>query len=176
MGLVRLQSGRMVDFGNVRLNGFTKEELRNMMTLRKTTDPNNKFRTLVWTLPQDIIDNTVKAYSVSATGYTAGDPTGRYFSPANSPTCLETVSGYGDCGVQSVIVTGPLVNRVDVTFGKRIPITGPVYGEFQVMVFNLFNRTNFNPVNYTGSVYDSYQVTSAVDQSRTMQLAFRVSF
>jgi len=176
MGLVRLQSGRMVDFGNVRLIGFTKEELRNMMTLRKTTDPNNTFRTLVWTLPQDIIDNTVKAYSVSATGYTAGEPTGRYFAPANSPTCLETVSGYGDCGVQSVIVTGPLVNRVDVTFGKRIPITGSVYGEFQVMVFNLFNRTNFNPVNYTGSVYDSYQVTSAVDQSRTMQLAFRVSF
>jgi len=175
-GTVRVQSGRMVDFGNVRLIGFTKDELRDMMTLRMTGDPNNPYRTLVWTLPQDIIDNTVKAYSVSATGYTAGTPEGRYFAPANSPSCLETVSGYGDCGVQSVIVTGPLVSRVDVTFAKRFPIAKTVYGEIQMMVFNLFNRTNFNPISYTGNVYDSYQVTSAVDSSRTGQLAFRLSF
>jgi hypothetical protein len=175
-GTVRVQSGRMVDFGNVRLFGMTKQDVRDMMTLRMTTDPNNQYRTLVWTLPQDVIDNTVKAFSISATGYTAGTPEGRYFAPANSPSCLETVSGYGDCGVQSVIVTGPLVSRVDLTFAKRVTITGPVYFEFQAMVFNLFNRVNFNPVNYVGSVYDSYQVTSAVDQSRTMQLAFRLSF
>ena len=84
MGLVRWQSGRMVDFGNVRLIGFTTDDLRSWMSVRKTTDPNNQYRTLVWWLPQDIIDNTVKAYSVSATGYTAGTPEGRYFSPANS--------------------------------------------------------------------------------------------
>jgi hypothetical protein len=175
-GTVRVQSGRMVDFGNVRLIGFSKAELRDMMTLRMTKDPNNPYRTLVWTLPQDIIDNTVKAFNISATGYTQGTPEGRYFAPANSPSCLETVSGYGDCGAQSVIVTGPLVSRVDVTFAKRFPITGTVVGEIQMMVFNLFNRTNFNPINYTGSVYDSYQVTSAVDSSRTGQLAFRISF
>jgi hypothetical protein len=40
----------------------------------------------------------------------------------------------------------------------------------------LFNNVNFNPVNYVGSVSDSFQVTSAIDQSRTMQLAFRISF
>jgi hypothetical protein len=43
-------------------------------------------------------------------------------------------------------------------------------------VFNVFNRTNFNPINYTGPVLDSYQVTAAVDSSRTGQLAFRISF
>jgi len=118
----------------------------------------------------------VKATSVSATGYTAGEPTGRYMAFANSPACLETVTGYGDCGIQSLIVTGPLVSRVDVTFAKRFPIAKTVYGEIQMMVFNLFNRTNFNPINYVGPVYDSYQVTSAVDASRTGQLAFRLSF
>ena len=127
-------------------------------------------------LPQDIIDNTVKAYSVSATGYTAGTPEGRYFSPANTASCLETVAGYGDCGARSVIVTGPQVFRTDITIGKRFAITGPVMGEFQWMIFNLFNNVNFNPVNYVGSVYDSYQITGAVDQSRTMQLAFRILF
>jgi hypothetical protein len=40
----------------------------------------------------------------------------------------------------------------------------------------VFNNVNFNPVNYTGNVSDSFQVTGAVDQSRTMQLAFRISF
>ena len=176
MGLVRWQSGRMVDFGNVRLNGFTTEELRDWMSVRKVTDPNNQFRTLLWWLPQDIIDNTVKAYSVSATGYTAGTPEGRFFSPANNASCLETVAGYGDCGAQSVIVTGPQVFRTDITIGKRFAIAGPVRGEFQWMIFNLFNNVNFNPVNYIGSTVDSYQITSAVDQSRTMQLAFRILF
>ncbi|MCU0252245.1 MAG: TonB-dependent receptor [Vicinamibacterales bacterium] len=182
MGLVRWQSGRMVDYGNVRLFGMTKEDVAKMHQLRKSTDPNNAFRTLVWMLPEDVIDNTIKAYSISATGYTAGTPEGRYFAPANSPSCLETVAGYGDCGVQSVIVTGPQVFRTDITVGKRFAIAGPVMGEFQWMIFNLFNNTNFNPVggtlasSYVGSVKDNYQVTTAVDQSRTMQLAFRILF
>jgi len=176
MGLVRWQSGRPVDFGNVRLIGFTKDELRDMMSVRKTGDPNNPYRTLVWWLPQDIIDNTAKAYSVSATGYTKGTPEGRYFAPANSPACLETVTGFGDCGSNNVIVTGPQVFRVDVTIAKRFAIVGPVAGEFQWMIFNLFNNVNFNPENYIGSTVDSYQITGAIDQSRTMQLAFRILF
>ena len=52
------------------------------------------------------------------------------------------------------------------------------------MVFNLFNNVNFNPLNPGNSpaatggyaVSDNYQITGAVDQSRTMQLAFRVSW
>jgi hypothetical protein len=182
MGTVRLQTGRLVDFGNVRLIGFTKEDLQKMYKLRMTTDANNQYRTLVWILPQDIIDNTVKAYNVNATGYAGEAPTGRYFAPANSPSCLETVTGYGDCGSQSVVVQGPMVARVDATFAKQIPIVKRVRGEFQLQVFNLFNRTNFNPVTWstaTGmgpSVTDAYQVTAAVDQQRTMQMSFRISF
>jgi hypothetical protein len=130
----------------------------------------------VYILPQDIIDNTIKAYSVSATGYSAGDPTGRYFAPANSPTCIETTNGYGECGLRSLIVTGPKVVRVDMNFVKQIKVTGPVVIEAQLQIFNVFNTVNFNPVNYTGATPDSYQVTGAVDQSRTMQMAFRISF
>ena len=45
------------------------------------------------------------------------------------------------------------------------------------MVFNLFNNVNFNPVNVRwAATADSYQTTGAVDQSRTMQLAFRVTW
>ena len=65
----------------------------------------------IFILPDDILDNTVKAFSVSATsasGYGAlGAPTGRYFAPANGPDCIETAPGYGDCGLRSIIVNGP---------------------------------------------------------------------
>jgi hypothetical protein len=189
MGTMRWQSGRTVDFGNVRLNGFTIDELQKFHKLYKTQDPNNQYRTLVWMLPQDVIDNTIKAYSLSATGYTAGAPTGKYFSPANGPDCLEqaiqgtnTQLGYGACGTGSVVVTGPSLFRTDITIAKRVKVVSRVAGEFQIMIFNLFKNVNFNPVggtlapSYIGSIKDNYQVTGAVDSSRTAQLAFRVSW
>jgi hypothetical protein len=176
MGVARFASGRLIDFGNVRLVGFSEKDLRNMLELRMTKDANNPFRTLVWYLPQEIIDNTVKAFNVTASGgYSEGTPTGKYFAPANSPSCLETVSGFGDCGARSVIVTGPMVIRWDMTLAKRIRIKGRVGLEFQVQVFNVFNRVNFNPDNYIGAVEDDYQLTGAVDSARTMQIALRVN-
>jgi hypothetical protein len=192
MGTIRWQSGRMVDYGNVRLVGMTLDELRDMHKLRKSQDPNNQFRTLVWMLPEEVIGNTVRAFSVSATGYTQGAPSGKYFAPANGPDCLEPAigiynstspqNGYGACGAGSLIVTGPQVFRTDITIGKRFKTVGPVQGEFQIMIFNLFNNVNFNPVggtfapSYVGSTKDSFQVTAAVDQQRQMQMAFRLSF
>jgi hypothetical protein len=176
-GTLRLQSGRRVDFGNVNLVGFTKEDLQGFYGTRIITDPANQYRSLVYMLPQDVIDNTIKAFSVNATGYSAGAPSGRYFAPANGPNCLETASNsYGDCGQRSVIVTGPKVFRTDISIIKDVAIVRQVTFRFEAMVFNLFNNTNFNPVSYTGATADSYQVTSAVDSARTMQLAFRVSW
>jgi hypothetical protein len=72
-----------------------------MMKIRITTDPNNPDRTLVFNWPEDVIENTIKAFSYDARGYTQGEPTGRYFAPANSPGCIETVTGFGDCGVRN---------------------------------------------------------------------------
>jgi hypothetical protein len=175
-GVVRLQSGRMLDFGNVRLNGMTADEFRDSIAIRKVTDPKNQYRTLVYMLPQDIIDNTIKAFSVNAGGYTSGAPAGRYLAPANSQSCIESVNGFGECGGRSLIITGPKVVRFDFNFIKQIRVTDKVVIEGQAQVFNVFNNVNFNPVNYTGAAPDSYQITSAIDQSRTMQLAFRISF
>jgi len=189
-GVARLQSGRLLDFGNVRLVGMTAQDLAKSFQVRKVTDPSNQYRTLVYILPQDIIDNTIKAFSVNATGYTNGAPTGRYMKPANGPDCLESAqssvnasnAGFGDCGGRSLIVTGPKVVRFDMSIIKQIKVAKTVGLEYQLQIFNVFNNVNFLPVTgySTASGYnnyanaDAYQITSAVDQSRTMQMAFRI--
>jgi hypothetical protein len=175
--VVRVQSGRMVDFGNVKMVGFTQKDLQGMYQTRIVTDPANQYRSLVYMLPQDVIDNTIKAFSFNATGYSAGAPEGRYFKPASGPSCLETASNsYGDCGSRSLIVQGPMVARVDLSIIKEVQIVKRAVFRYELMVFNLLNNVNFNPVNYVGSVNDSYQTTGAIDQSRTVQMAFRVTW
>ena len=56
-GIARFQSGTTLDFGNVRLVGMSTKELQDAFKLR--FDDVGK---LVYMLPQDIIDNTVRAY------------------------------------------------------------------------------------------------------------------
>jgi len=76
----RLQSGTPVDFGNVRLVGMSAKDVQNMFKLR--FDNANK---QVYMLPDDVIQNTINAFNVSATsptGYAGAAPTGRYFAPA----------------------------------------------------------------------------------------------
>jgi hypothetical protein len=145
-GNARVQSGRLLDFGNVRLVGMDKNELENSFKLR--IDPVTQ---QVFMLPQDIIDNTVKAFNVSptsASGYGAqGAPTGRYLAPADSLDCFEAIRGEGRCGTQSLVVTGPLFKQFDLSVVKRIDIIGRVNAEIRVDALNLFNHVNFAPVS-----------------------------
>jgi hypothetical protein len=175
-GTGRVQSGRLLDFGNVRVVGMSEKEFVEMFKLR--IDENQK----VWMLPADVIENTVKAYNTSptsATGYgPLGPPTGRYLAPANSPTCMETVSNdYGDCGVRTLVVTGPMYVRFDMSFAKRIPIAGSFNFEFRAEMFNVFNHVNYSPITgIGGTAVDAFEITTAVDQARTMQLVFRLNW
>ena len=114
----RVQSGNTLNFGNVRLEAMTLEELQKAFTIR--VDPATK---IVYTLPQDIIDNTIRAFSTSPTpsGYGAlGAPTGRNLAPANGPDCIQEVRG--DCAPSDVFVTGPIFTRFDLNMRKRFPI------------------------------------------------------
>jgi hypothetical protein len=145
-GNARVQSGRLLDLGNVRLVGMDENELRKMFKLR--IDPTSQ---QVFLLPQDIIDNTVKAFNVSATsanGYGAqGAPTGRYIAPADSFDCIESVRGEGKCGLQELIVTGPLFKQFDFSLVKRIEIVGRVQAEIRLDALNVFDHVNFAPVS-----------------------------
>ena len=177
----RVQSGSVVNFGNVRLVGMSLDELHDAYKIR--IDPATN---IVYTLPQAIIDNTIKAFSVSATSPTgygaAGPPTGPHLAPANGPDCIQEVRG--DCAPHDVFVTGPIFTRFDLNARKRFEIHGKKSVEFAVDVMNLFNAVNFNPVAQAGSGATINQVTLAYQDpnvtfdpgGRLMQLVFRFNW
>ena len=190
---LRVQSGQLVDFGNVRLVGMDKDELQRMYKVR--IDAQRR----VWMLPEEIINESVKAFSVDATsptGYsTLGPPSGRYIAPADSIDCIETIRGWGDCGVRTLVLTGPMFKQVDIGVTKRVPIWRGTSAEFKIDVLNAFNNTNFVPVSgmvdgtatannapagvnhrMNGVNPDNYDVTTLVtgQQARIVQLTARI--
>jgi hypothetical protein len=183
-GIVRIQSGRLLDFGNVRMVGMSESDLRKAIQLREyaATGINATAPVNIYLLPQDIMENTIRAFSVSATslsGYGAlGAPTGRYLAPANGPDCIETIAnGYGDCGERSLVITGPRYERVDISAVKRTRLWGRTTFEFRADMLNAFNHPNFTPVISTSTNADNYRVTGVQENSsRIIQLVTRFSW
>jgi hypothetical protein len=147
-GVARIQTGQVIDFGNVRLVGMTKDDLQKEIKVQQ--GPGGQ----IFTLPADILDNTVKAFSVSATSATGygslGAPTGRYFAPANGPDCIETAPGYGDCGLRSVAVNAPPLTRLDLGISKKFDLPGRFTFEFRGEMLNALNEPYFNPASTAG--------------------------
>ena len=181
----RVQSGRLVDLGNVRLVGMTADDVQGFFKLR-FDDAGKK----VWMLPQDVIDNTIRAFNVSATsptGYASGGPpTGRYFAPANGPDCIEIDNGadFGDCGTRSLVVTGPMFQMHDFSVAKRVTVVGRTNVEFRFEMLNVFNNANFVPTgergtnNSLGSTLNNYEVTglTGANTARVIQLVTRFNW
>ncbi len=164
----------MLDFGNVRLVGMSAEDLQKAFKLR--FDDAGK---LIYMLPQDIIDNTVRAFSVSATsatGYSAqGVPKVGTWRPRTGRTASRIAVGYGDCGVRSLVVTGPMLARFDLSTTKRIAISGRVTFDFRAEFLNAFNTPWFEAVTGAGNDPDNFLVEDA-NSGRTIQLVFRVNW
>jgi len=181
----RVQSGLILSFGNVRLVGMSDQDLEKVFKIEERIDPASG-KQLLFNLPQDIIDNTIKAFSTSATsstGYgTLGPPSGRYFAPANGPDCLQVVNG--DCAPRDHYVTGPKVVTFDLSAVKRITLVGRTNFEFRAEMINAFNNINFTPVAQTGNSATLNQVTAAQRDvnntqnpgGRLLQFVFRVTF
>ncbi len=180
-GTGRVQSGQILSFGNVRLVGMTEKDLQKVYKLR--FDDAGK---IVYILPQDIIDNTIAAFSVSATSPTGygsrGAPTGRYFAPANGPDCIQVVNG--DCAPHNIYVTGPKFVRFDLSAVKRVQLVGRTNFEFRAELLNAFNNINFTPVAQTGTSLTQNQITAGYRDvngtqdpgGRLVQFVFRVTF
>jgi len=148
-GVGRVQSGEVMDFGNIRLVGMSKGDLQKEIKVQN--GPGGQ----IFILPADIIDNTVKAFSVSATtasGYgSLGAPTGRYFAPANGPDCIDSAPAYGDCGLRSVTVNGPKLVRFDLGIAKTFDLPGRFTFQFRGEMLNAFNEPYFNPASTAGT-------------------------
>ena len=185
-GIARVQTGRQLDFGNVRLVGMSTKDLQKAFKLR--FDDAGR---AIYMLPEEIIENTIRAFDVSATsatGYGAGGaPTGRYLAPANGPDCIEIAqtnqfNGFGECGLNNVVVTGPRLVRFDLSVVKRVPIKGHVNFEFRAEFLNAFNHPWFTPVTWINSDDDAepnnpdvYRVTTG-NTGREVQLIWRVNW
>ena len=175
----RVQSGRLIDLGNVRVVGMSADDVQGMFKLR-FDDAGKK----VYMLPQDVIDNTIKAFSVSATSPTGygnlGAPTGRYFAPANGPDCIEIDNGadWGDCGSRSLVVTGPMYQQHDFSVAKRVKVVGRTNFEFRVEALNVFNHANFTPVGGIGNTASNYEVTAVTgtNTARVIQIVSRFNW
>jgi hypothetical protein len=167
-GLGRVQS-RPVDFGNVRLVGMSLDELKDLYKIRYQTD--SAGHTTVWMLPEDVILNTRRAFSVSATsatGYSAlGVPEGRYLAPANGRDCLQLAAG--DCTDRHSLVINPIFARFDFSLTKRFALVGRTNFELRFDLMNVFDAVNFNPpATMVGSSATMSQVTSGyTDMSNT---------
>jgi hypothetical protein len=146
-GAGRVQS-TMVNFGNVRLVGMTVDDLTDLYRYEVRPNPTTGAPT-VYLLPQDIIDNTRRAFSLSttsATGYSSlGVPEGRYFAPANGPDCIQLRAG--DCAPRTVLVRRPFFTRFDIGLTKRFPIHGTMNFELRFDLLNAFDNINFTTTN-----------------------------
>jgi len=188
-GTGRVQSGSPFSMGNVRLVGLTRNELQQSVGMRF-----NDGAKIAYYLPQDVIDNTIKAFNTSATstsGYgSLGAPAGRYIAPASAGSCIEVYAG--QCGGTSLILYGPHLTRFDMSIVKKTRINERVNVELRGEFLNAFNNINFlvgNPNNDTNSStnFSSQafgQVTQAYnDQSTTydpggrlIQFVLRINF
>jgi hypothetical protein len=184
-GVGRVQA-RMVDFGNVRLVGMTPKDVQKLYKHDIRIDPATGLRT-VFTMPEDVILNTRRAFSVSTTtldGYSTalGKPEGRYFAPANSADCIQLKAG--DCAPRTLLVRAPFFSRFDIGVTKKFPIHGNVNFELRADVLNVFDNVNFNQSNSPGTGLGIFQVTSAYSDlnnvfdpgGRLGQLVFRLNW
>jgi hypothetical protein len=188
-GTARIQGGAPFTITGTRLVGMTRKELQESLKLRFDDAAG-----IAYYLPQDIVDNTIKAFNVSATaanGYSSrGVPTGRYLAPANSANCTEVFSG--QCSAPSLVLYGPAFTRFDMSLIKKTRITEKVNFEFRAEFLNTFNNINFsvgNPANATtavgglgtdtfGRLTQSYRDISTTNDpgGRIIQFVGRINF
>jgi hypothetical protein len=188
-GTGRLQSGSPFSMGNVRLVGMTRNELQSAVGMRF-----NDGAKIAYFLPQDIIDNTIRAFNTSATSATgygsAGAPSGRYIAPASSGNCIEVYAG--QCGGTSLVLYGPHFTRFDISAVKKTRIGERLNIELRGELLNAFNNINFlvgSPNSDTNTISNFSnaafgQVTQAYnDQSTTydpggrlVQFVLRINF
>jgi hypothetical protein len=176
-GAARLQTGAPFSLGSANLVGMTIDELRDMVQVRKEANR------LAFFLPQDIIDNTRRAF-----GSLGGTPTGKYLEPVNRNNA---VAFGGQRGFSNIVLYGPNFYRFDLSAIKKFRVTETVNFELRAEFLNAFNHINFlvgspnNDVNILGvggttfgQITSAYQDISTTNDpgGRLIQFVGRINF
>jgi hypothetical protein len=128
----------------------------------------------VFFFPQDIIDNTRRAFLYGISGgaitYTAPTglsgntaPTGRFIAPATYGNCLEQFTG--QCGFSNLVIHGPNFYRFDLSLVKKVRFTERINGEVRAEFLNAFNNINFKVGSASNDV--STATPALVNQNST---------
>jgi hypothetical protein len=185
-GIGRLQQQQFTTSDGM-LFGMTQDELQDAFEIRTVRSDTGSVT--VFSFPQDIVDNTRRAFATDPTspsGYgSEGPPTGRYIGPASSRDCVAVYDG--DCGAPRQIILGaPLFSRWDMRVNKRFPFGRRASAELIFEVQNVFDSPNFNHVfdPTPNTAADTFRVTSAYTDINTTfdpggrigQIAWRFSW
>ena len=130
-----LLSGRQTynnyDAGVV-LRNITRNQLQDLVKIRKTTVCDPGCHGVVYYLPQDIIDNTLAYYEIGGKTLANHDPSKPYIG---APTKA------GELG--SILpLYGPWTSRFDINLAKRTKLTERFNLELRAQFLNAFNQAN----------------------------------
>lgn len=196
-GSIRIQSGTPFSLGHVQLVGMSAKELQALVKVKRDVhiDPFTKLpvQGLVFFLPQDIIENTRKAFNVAmgsgGPSFTLGEPTGRFIAPPTFGNCIEGFAG--QCSSERIVLHGPRFARFDLSLVKRVRINETMNFELRSEFLNAFNNINFivgnaaNDVNNItpggtafGRITAAYQDLSTTNDpgGRLVQIVARFNF
>ena len=156
-GVFRVQSGapffinglgtfdQVTSNTGIALHNMTADDLQHMVNIRKTSSVDSKgsVTSLVYFLPQSLINNTLAAFNTG--GFTPAqlDPNAPYIGPAPA----------GQLGWRGYIHQN--WNRFfDASIVKRTKIRESMNVEFRATALNVFNMTNFG-VGASGTNYNN---------------------
>ncbi len=163
---------------DVALVGMTRGEAQDALrTVRVVADPVSGAVTL-WNMPQDIIDNTRRAFRTDPTSptlYPPGqEPAGRYFAPASSLEC--PVLHPGDCGTPELWFNGRWFGEFDFRIAKAVRLPGEARLELGADIFNAFMAKNFPTVLNPSGGPGAFRITDTRSGPRRVQIFTRVTW
>ena len=104
-GVFRLQTGEVLDFGNVRLVGMTQKDLQKEIKVQG--GPGGQ----IFILPADILDNTVKAFASARRRPAATAHTARRPAAISLPRTVRTASNRRRAMVTAACAASPSTGR-----------------------------------------------------------------
>jgi hypothetical protein len=159
-GIVRIQSGRLLDFGNVRLVGMSEKDLQKAMLQEFATTG------ISATAPVNISPDAERHHREHHPRLQHArdlhdrlrEPRARHRplpAPANGPDCTRPSRTATATAASGTLGNGPMYPRWDLSCGEAHAARRRTTFEFRADLLNAFNHPNFTPVISTSTNADN---------------------